>query len=337
MTNFITYKIFYQLFVDWMRRVDLSGDVAGIRMDPAIMIASGIISYPGPLIEMQDCVGGVVLKTSGEEERQGNETPVLYQVSPGVLVNAVGLPDPGYRQTVDELSDYNFSIPVIASVSGKNPEGIAKVVELFSPYVRGFEANFSCPNIAPGEEIGVTIGYDRSRVKDYIEAMRESTIKPIFIKPPPALYVYNKNDFMDTIGVGLDGGANGVTLINTMPGGMAIDIHAKKPILSAGFGGVSGRGIKPIGVGAVYSVRQEFPRKDYPDMGIMGVGGIQDPEDVIEYIMADADAVQIGTALYGKNTKQKKQYLKNLALGVRSLLEEGRYDSLDDIRGAAHG
>jgi dihydroorotate dehydrogenase (NAD+) catalytic subunit len=315
---------------------DISAVISGLSLNPAILIPSGILSYGYILNEMYGLAGGCILKTTGKGERQGNETPVFCEVSEGTYINAVGLPDPGYEECVKELeaenSDYpsGHDLPVIASVSGESEEEIAEVVKALDPYVDAFEGNYSCPNIREGERIGVTIGYDRERVRDYSAAIRESTSKPVFAKLAPALYIFNRDDFLFVADSAL-ADCDGLSAINTVPGGMKIDINAKHPVLSEKYGGVSGRGIKPIGVGCIYALREAFPGTP-----IIGLGGIETARDIAEYVQAGADAVAIGSALAGKTIEQKRDFLEKLGLDMKFIVRKLGYDSLMDMRDAAH-
>lgn len=315
-----------------MRKTDLSADLAGLRIDPAIMNAAGILSNAGSIKEMEGYLGAGVLKTRGVPERLGNETPIFCEVSDGIGLNAVGLPDPGYESTLDEVRETRLGIPLIVSVSGRTEDEIANIIIGLDPYVSGFELNYSCPNVKPEENLGITIGYDPERVRSYTRAARSSTKKLVFVKPAPALYIFDAKRFLHILETAFNEGADGATLINTIPGGMKIDRYAERPVLSAKFGGVSGKGIMPFGVGCVYTTRDAFH-----EIPIIGVGGATTAEDVVEYSLAGADVVQIGTELRNKTTEEKKQYLGRLIEDLDNLVHDLGYKSLKEMRGRAHG
>ncbi len=313
-------------FVD----IDLSGVVAGIRIDPAIMVTSGFLAYPGPMKEVEKHFGGVILKTVSIEERHGNETPVYCRTGPGTYINAVGLPGPGCRELAGELSETKPKIPLFASISGNNEADMAEAARILEPYVDAFEANFSCPNIKPGETVGVTIGYDSDRIRTNVKAIKAATGKPLFIKLPPGLYIFSMERFLKAAEASLKSGADGLSVTNTIPGGMKINIHARRPVLSSGYGGVSGSGIRPIGIGCVYSLREAFPKAP-----IIGVGGIENAADVVEYVQAGADVVAMGSSL-PPTTLEKQKFIERLVSELFSTVRKLGYSSLMEMRGAAH-
>lgn len=316
----------YGDFVD----IDLSGMVAGIRIDPAIMITSGFLAYPGPMKEVEKQLGGVILKTVSVDERQGNETPIYCRAGPGTYINAVGLPGPGCRELAGELSEARPGIPLFASISGNNEEDLAEAARILEPHVDAFEANFSCPNIKPGETVGVTIGYDSDRIRTNVKAIKAVTGKPLFIKLPPGLYIFSSERFLKAAETSLRSGADGLSVTNTIPGGMKINIHAKRPVLSSGYGGVSGSGMKSIGIGCVYALREAFPKAP-----IIGIGGIEKAADIVEYVQAGADAVAMGSSL-PPTTAEKQVFLEKLVSELSSTVRKLGYNSLMEMRGAAH-
>ncbi len=313
-------------FVD----IDLSGVVAGIRINPAIMVPSGFLAYPGPMKEMEKHFGGLILKTVSVDERQGNETPIYCRVGSGTYINAVGLPGPGCRELAGELREMRPGIPLFASISGNNEKDIAEAARVLEPHVEAFEANFSCPNVKPGETVGVTIGYDSDRIRTNVKAIKEVTGKPLFIKLPPGLYIFSRERFLRAAEVSLKAGADGLSVTNTIPGGMKINVHARRPVLSSKYGGVSGSGIRSIGVGCVYCLREAFPK-----VPIIGLGGIGSAEDIVEYVQAGADAVAIGSSL-PPTTTEKKAFMEKLVSELSSTVRKLGYNSLMEMKGAAH-
>jgi dihydroorotate dehydrogenase (NAD+) catalytic subunit len=320
-----------------MKKIDLSGEIAGLRVDPAILIPSGFLAYPGALNAASLYTGGYILKTTGDEERSGNETPNSTDD-----LNCMGLPDPGYEAMIREIRA-NPPLKgkvVIASISSRSEEGIGKVATAMDkvPYIHAFEINISCPNVKPEERLGVTIGYDEDRLRSYVRTVMTCTEKPVFVKAGPALYSYDPKKFIKNMAAALEEGADGIAAINTIPGGMEIDIYARCPVLSAGCGGVSGPGIKKVGIGCVYTLNKEL-RGTFKKMSIIGGGGIENEDDVIEYVLAGADVVCIGTKLRNMSTHEKNRFFKEMAERLEKKLNElePRYgfpiNRLLDIRG----
>ena len=309
--------------------MDLSAKIGNLKIDPAIMNASGIFSSLNVLerISKYD-FGALVTKSIGIGPREGFMEPVLAQATEETYVNAVGLSNPGYELVREELEKiYPLPKPLICSIFGSSEEELVEVATGLEKCCDAIELNFSCPNLKKGERHGIVIGRDPELVKKYTEAVRENIRKPIIVKLTPNVY-----DIGKVAKAAEEAEADAVAAINTVYPAMKIDIYAKKPVLTAKFGGLSGRGIKPIGVAAVYSI--------YENVGIpiIGIGGITIAEDVLEYIEAGADAVGIGTAFIGKNTKQVGNYLKQLRMDLKKLLQDERIkvSSLRELKGVAH-
>ena len=273
---------------------DLSVDFCGVPLRYPWMNASGIWSNVPVLERRQEYMGAAVLKSAGPEEKPGNETPVIHKPSDGVVINAVGLPNAGYEDVIRELDDSDIEIPVIASIFAYNVDDMARIASAMEECrkVRFMEINISCPNIKPGEKTGIAIGRVPGTVAGYVAAARESTDKRLIVKHTPAPYIFDMTLFTDIVYASDDAGADVHSAINAVPGGMALDLYNGKPVLSTGRGGVSGRGIKPIGIGCVRMIHELLPGKP-----IIGMGGIESVEDVAEYMRAGATAVAMGTAL----------------------------------------
>jgi dihydroorotate dehydrogenase (NAD+) catalytic subunit len=315
-----------------MGKIDLSADLVGLKIDPGIMNASGIISYVELINELSPYLGAGVLKTTGVEERLGNETPIFCEVSAGTGLNAVGLPDPGYKEIIKEMEGTEPHIPMIASVSGRTEDEMAEAIEGLDPFVDAFELNYSCGNVKPGEKVGVEIGYNQRKVKTYTRAARLSTAKQILVKLPPAVHIISRKRFLNTAEAALKEGASGFTETNTIPGCLEIDVYAESPVLSAKYGSLSGEGARPFGLACIYTLYEAFP-----EVPLIGVGGISKAEDFAKYIMAGASAVQIGTALCMKNTGKKKEFLAELTSDLELLIDRLGYSSLKQLKGRAHG
>lgn len=312
---------------------DLSTEFCGMKMPLPYMNASGTLSFADALSELQDYFGAVVIKSTGPVEKAGNQTPTTTQPSKETYLNSMGLPNPGCSEVRDELSAvYPLAVPLIASEFGNSPEELANVVSMLDAFCDAHEVNISCPNIRQGEKTGMLIGKDPVLAKEYIAAARSKTKKPLWAKLTPATYIFEPKLNIQIAQACVDAGADALVDINTIPGGMHINVYAKRPVLSAKYGGLSGRAIKPIGIGCIYSLFEEFG----DDVPLIGVGGITEPEDIVEYVLAGASAVQVGTALKDRGINGIPDFSKYLKSGVEDMLEKLGAGSLMELRGAAH-
>ncbi|AIY89810.1 dihydroorotate dehydrogenase [Geoglobus acetivorans] len=260
-------------------------NLAGIEMRNPLMLSSGIMgSFASSLNRLSENAGAVVTKSVGLEPVEGYSNPAVINYSHG-LINAVGLASPGARAFARELEDYVFYAPLVVSLFASTPEEFAELVEYF-PFADGFELNLSCPH---ARDVGLAVGSDPDLVRDIVGAVKKATNKPVFAKLSP-----NVRDIVEVGKAAEEGKADGVVAINTLKG-MKIDIFAKKPILSNVSGGVSGEGIKPVAVKCVWDLYEEL------SIPVIGSGGVTSWKDVIEFILAGAKAVQIGSALYYSN------------------------------------
>lgn len=312
--------------------VELTDD---LELDPLVMNGSGIISYPGLFVPVQNRFGAFVLKSTGRHPRDGNETPI-YHRTPHYSVNAVGLPNPGCEAMAEELAHYRDRIdkPICASVFGTNVKEFVETVEALDPYVDFFELNLSCPNIKPGEKAGIEIGTDPILTRTYVVAARRVTDKPIFAKLSPTLYIMDPRaekelNIVSIAEVCLENGANGISAVNTIPGALEIDVYAERPVLSAGLGGLGGPGIRPIGVGATARLRKNLGDK----VPLIGMGGVESGRDVIAYIEAGATAVAMGTTLDGGVRKIEKTMERVYREMDEILYHKGK--GPDELRGVA--
>jgi len=255
--------------------------IAGIKMSNPLILASGILgSYSASLNVIARDAGAVVTKSVGLKEVEGYKNPTVINYSHG-LINAVGLASPGAKKFREELRKYLGEAPLIVSIFGSNPEEFAELVGYF-PFASGFELNLSCPH---SEKFGLTVGSDPDLVKEIVRKTKKATDKPIFAKISP------ETDIVEIGKAAEEGGADGVVAINTLKG-MKIDILTKRPILSNVSGGVSGEGIKPIAVKCVWDLYEEL------SIPIIGCGGVTTWKDVIEFMLAGASAVEIGSAVF---------------------------------------
>ncbi len=287
--------------------------IAGIKMSNPLILASGILgSYSASLNVIARDAGAVVTKSVGLKEVEGYKNPTVINYSHG-LINAVGLASPGAERFSEELRKYLGEAPLIVSLFGSDSEEFAKLVSYF-PFASGFELNLSCPH---SERFGLTVGSDPDLVREIVRETKRATNKPVFAKISP------ETDIVEIGKAAEEGGADGVVAINTLKG-MKIDILTKRPILSNVSGGVSGEGIKPIAVKCVWDLYEEL------SVPIIGCGGVTTWKDVIEFMLAGASAVEVGSAVF--YSYRIFYSLKESLIAYTRMTNE----KLEDIVGQAH-
>ena len=302
-----------------MVSVDITAHVASLRLRNPIILASGVLGNTGAILRRvaEAGAGAVTTKSIGLEPRRGYANPTIVEVDCG-FINAMGLPNPGVEEFVSELKiAKEGGVPVIASVFGSNPKEYAYVAhKLEEAGADAIELNLSCPHA------GGLIQFSQDPEKTY-EVVKEvkSTVKiPVFAKLTAEV------PRIAEIGLAAEkAGADGVTAINTLRA-MAIDIELAVPVLANIFGGLSGRAIKPIAVRCVYELYEAL------NIPIIGVGGVLTPEDVVEFLMAGASAVQVGSAIAIRDLK----IFKELAEGLEKFMARKGFKKLDEIIGIAH-
>ncbi|MBX6394149.1 MAG: dihydroorotate dehydrogenase [Alicyclobacillaceae bacterium] len=260
----------------------LAVDIAGLRLKNPVMPASGAFSED--LAEILDFreLGALVTKSVTLLPRSGNPGPRCVETPAGML-NAVGIQNKGADYFLShQLPFYRqFETPLIVSISGNTVEEFARLAEkLTAPGVRALEVNISCPNL---EENGRAFAMEATATYRAVKAVREATSLPVFAKLTP-----NTNDVVSIAQAAKEAGADAVVVANTILG-MAIDVVTRRPKLGNITGGLSGPAVKPIILRMVYQIYQEV------DIPIIGCGGICSAEDVLEYLLAGAQAVQVGT------------------------------------------
>ncbi len=280
----------------------LDTELCGLSLRNPLILASGILGETGnSLLRVYESgAGAVTTKSLSIEPRVGNPNPVICEVSSGLL-NCIGLSNPGYKEYIEELKILNKKeIPMIVSIFGKDPEEFGKLSSLVDEYASIIELNISCPH----ERIGL-IGKDPEMTKEVVKSVKNSVSKPVFVKLTP-----NVNDIVEIALECEKAGADGVVAINTLGPGMVIDVDTFKPILSNRFGGLSGPCIKPIAIRCVYEISEAV------EIPIIGVGGILNGSDVIEFMLAGASCVGIGSGIYYRGleifdaiSKELKEYM----------------------------
>jgi dihydroorotate dehydrogenase (NAD+) catalytic subunit len=266
----------------------LSVSAASIEFQNPILLAAGTAGYGRELYGVVpiDELGGVVTNAVSPEPRKGAPAPRVAEFEGG-MINAVGLANPGLEKVATEeipwLANNLSRARVIVNVIGSIVEDFATVVARLEmlPGVDAFELNVSCPNTKAG---GMEFGSDTETLTGLVTRARRETTKPLFVKLSPTL-----PSIATTAKIAVDAGADGLTLVNTIPG-MVIDVEQRKPALGFGSGGVSGPGLLPVGILAVVKARRAV------DVPIIGVGGVSRGTDAIQYLMAGASLVAMGTA-----------------------------------------
>ena len=304
------------------RNNPLHTDLCGIAMDSPIVLLSGCVGFGEEYTRVEGFsnrdVGGIVLKGTTGDARLGNPPHRVYETSMGML-NAIGLQNPGVEVVVDEiLPGLDFTeTRFFANVSGSTIEEYERVTRRFddSP-IDGIEINISCPNVKEG---GVQFGNDPEMSARVVAACRAKTSKPIITKLSP-----NQTDIQANARLCIEAGTDGFAVINTLMG-MAIDAEQRRPIIGNVQGGLSGPAIKPIALLKVHQVYAVAKRHDVP---IIGQGGITTPADALEFIIAGAAAIGIGTALFYDPLVCKK-----INAGIEDYLERHDIGSVAELVG----
>ena len=267
--------------------VSLKTNLCGIELDNPLIPASGTFGFGYEFAEIYDInvLGSFSFKGTTKEPRFGNPTPRIAECKNG-LINSVGLQNPGVHKVIEnELPKLKacFHKPVMANVSGFSVDEYVYTVKMLDsePQIGWFEVNVSCPNVHGG---GMSFGTSPEAAAEVVRACKAVTNKPIIVKLSP-----NVTDIVAIAKACEAAGADGISLINTLLG-MRIDLKSKKPVIANKMGGFSGPAIKPVAVRMVYQVYEAV------NIPIVGGGGVESAEDVIEMMLAGASAVEVGAA-----------------------------------------
>ncbi len=299
---------------------DLSVNIAGIKLKNPVLTASGTFGYGEEYAEFVDLnkLGGVIVKGISINPIKGNPPPRIWETPSGML-NAIGLENPGVDVFLNEKLPYlrQFDTAVIVNIFGYSCEEYVQVAEKLDgvPGVAGLEVNISCPNVKAG---GIVFGTNQKAAFELLAAVRKATKLPIIAKLSP-----NVTDITEFAKTARDAGCDGLSLINTLIG-MAIDVRCMRPRLANCTGGLSGPAIKPVAVRMVWQVAKSV------HLPILGMGGIATGEDALEFMLAGASAVAVGTA----NFVNPRATLDVLS-GMESLMIEQGIRDIKDIIGKA--
>ena len=267
---------------------DLSVNVAGIAMRNPIMTASGTFGYGEEFAPYMDLhsIGAMVTKGLSLQPRAGNPTPRIVETPAGML-NAIGLQNVGIDAFIAGKTPFLRTVdtPCIANFFGGTVEEYAEMARRLDavPEVAALEMNISCPNVKEG---GILFGSDPACAAGVVAACRAATSKPLIVKLSP-----NVTDVVAMARACVDAGADALSLINTLVG-MAIDVNTRRPVLANVTGGLSGPAIKPVALRMVWQVARAVK------VPLIGIGGIMSATDVVEFLLAGATAVQVGTASF---------------------------------------
>ena len=302
--------------------VNTKVNLCGIELDNPVIPASGTFGFGYEFAELYDinCLGTFSFKGTTKDPRFGNPTPRIAECERG-MINAVGLQNPGVEKVIsEELPKLAkcFSKPVMANVSGFSLDEYAYTCEKLDKeeQVGWLEVNISCPNVHGG---GMSFGTSPEAAAEVTKAVKAVTAKPVIIKLSP-----NVTDIVSIAKACEEAGADGVSLINTLLG-MRIDLKTGKPVIANKMGGFSGAAIKPVGVRMVYQVSQAVK------IPVIGMGGVETAEDVIEYIMAGATAVEVGAA-----NLINPYVCKEIVEELPAVMAKYGIKNLNDIKGCAH-
>jgi len=298
--------------------VDLSTKLSNITLKNPTILASGILDTKKGLLMrvVREGIGALTTKSFTVKPREGYKTPVIAYVKAGIL-NAIGLTNPGYREIPNIIGELIGKVPVIVSIAGSTPKEFSIIAAYAeNSGANAIELNLSCPHV---KGYGLEIGEDPEYTIDIVDAVSTVVSIPVFMK------VGYHPKLLETVSRALDKGISGVTAINTLKA-MAIDIYAKKPILSNKYGGLSGPAIHPVAVKIVYDIYREFK------VPIIGIGGILSWEDAVEFILAGASAIGIGSgiAIYGLDI------IKNILEGIEKYMENEGFKSISQMIGYAN-
>ena len=303
--------------------VDLTTTLGSVTLPNPVMTASGTAGYGSELSEYMDLqeIGAVVVKSLHAEKWEGNLPPRLHPTPSGML-NSVGLQGPGVKAWIDEklpsLKDSNARI--VASIWGSTVKEFTDAALLLRdapPEVVAIEINASCPNLEDRRKL---FSHSIQAITEVVEAANVVK-KPLWAKLSP-----NTPELPDIAEAAHKAGAEAVVIANTVLG-MAIDVESRKPVLGAKRGGLSGPAIRPIAVRAVFDTHEA-----HPGLPIIGVGGINSVEDALEFILAGATGLQIGTATF-----KDPRICKKVIAGLSRWCESHEVNRISDLIGGAHG
>lgn len=303
-----------------MSKLSLAVEISGLKLRSPLMNAAGVLGMsPAILKRVYDSgAGAVITKSLGPEPRKGHPNPTFVRLAYGGL-NAMGLPNPGAEYFVDEIKELReMGVPVVASFFGGSVQEFAEVAYTLSRAgADALELNASCPNVA--EEMGM-LAADATNIEKVTAAVKDETKLPVFVKLSP-----NVTNIKSIAKAAEWGGADAITAINTVKA-IAIDVNMRRPILSNITGGLSGPAIKPIALRCVWDIAQAV------DIPVIGSGGITTGEDAVEFLLAGASALEVGTAVMTHGFEVYKSINDEIA----DYLDKNGFKEVKEVVGLAH-
>jgi len=281
------------------------------------MLASGILGISLEVFARlyKDGAGALVTKSLSKEPWDGYPNPTMVGVKSGYL-NAVGLSNPGAPYFA-KMIESNTTVPIIVSLVGSLEEDFTFMIKQFENVkILGYELNLSCPHV---EKVGLEVGDDPNLVKKIVKSVKSHSKVPVIAKVG-----LGSSDYLETVNAACESGIDAITAINTVRA-MGIDVETTRPLLSNKIGGLSGPAIKPIAVRCVYEISSKF------DIPIIGCGGVSDWEDAVEFILAGASAVQIGSAIGEKWTG----IFSEINNGISKYMEKKGFSKINEMIGIA--
>ena len=297
----------------------LNIDLAGLKLRNPTLLASGFLGISQDIFNRLYAagIGAVVTKSISIDPREGYRNPTVVAVAEESYLNAVGLANPGADALSKEI-EYNVNVPIIVSLVGSDSNDFPPIIKKFDRLnILGYEINLSCPHVA---KLGTEVGDDPKMVEQIVKTAKSITHKPLIVKVG-----IGNSDVVNIAKVAKDSGADAVTAINTIRA-MVINVEDGIPILSNRVGGLSGRSIKPIGVRCVYEI---FKKIEIP---VIGCGGIFTWEDAVEYILAGASAIQLGSVIGYRGISA----FRDITLGVSKYLKKKGLGNVKELVGLAH-
>ena len=296
----------------------LATSVGKMKLDKPAMLASGILGISLDVFNRlyRSGAGAVVTKSLSSEPWEGYPNPTIFSVNGGGWMNAVGLSNPG-ASNFAKMIEPNVDVPIIVSLVGSIPKDFEMMINEFKNCnVTAFELNLSCPHVA---KVGLEVGDDPELVKKIVTTVKNSTTAPVIAKVG-----LGTTNYLNTVKTAIDSGIDAITAINTVRA-MAIDVETQRPILSNKYGGLSGTPIKPIALRCVYEISSKY------DIPIIGCGGISTWEDAIEFFLAGASAIQLGSAI-GDNWIN---VFDDINKGVLQYMKQKNYSTIEEMVGLA--
>ena len=299
----------------------LAVELPGLSLKNPIMPASGCFGFGKEYAQLYDLskLGAIMIKATTLETRLGNPTPRVAETPAGML-NAIGLQNPGLTKVMANELPWleQFDVPIIANVAGTLTEDYVAVAEAISkaPNVHALELNISCPNVKQG---GITFGTDPQIAEELTKAVKAVSSVAVYVKLSP-----NVTNVVEIAKAVEAGGADGITMINTLLG-LRLDTRTGRPVIANVTGGLSGPAIKPVALRMVYDVASQV------SLPIIGMGGVSNIDDVIDFLSAGASAVAIGTANF-----VDPFICPSLIEQLPDKLDELGYETVNDLVGRSH-